>query len=417
MPIEIKIPRLGWSMEEGIFSGWLKKDGEPVKSGEPLFTLEGEKSSQDIESTDSGLLLIPKDSPQAGATVKVGQVIGHLVGQNEVVESNVTPVNGTSGEKEIQQDGSPKVELPVGFASPPTPKADIPETTAVPVSSPRARRRAAELGVEVIRLQGSGNNGRIIESDVLKAIAGRGDSVIAAPVLKTTPAKAGQISTMRRNIAERTALSFSKIPHFYVRAEMDATELVKTREYLVGVFEREFGVRITLTDFILRAQALALREFPAANAVWQSNGILNYVDADVGVVVGLPDGLVMPVIRAAQKLSFVQLAKERARLVQAVREGQFNAEMLAGGATSISNLGTTRTDEFAAIIAPHQSSMLAVGRAAPRPYVVDGRLEVCTTIRLCLSVDHRVLDGGPAADFLGKIVGLLENPKALVDDV
>ena len=271
--------------------------------------------------------------------------------------------------------------------------------------------------MELIHLEGSGSTGRIIESDVLKAAAGRGGSMIADPEPKITSATAGQVSTMRRNIAERTALSFSQIPHFYVHAEMDATELVKTREYLVGVFEREFGVRITLTDFILRAQALALREFPAANAVWQSNGILNYLNADVGVVVGLPDGLVIPVIRAAHNLSFVQLAKERARLVGAVRKGQFNAEMLAGGATSISNLGTTRIDEFAPIIAPHQSSMLAVGRAAPRPYVVDGHLEVRTTIRLCLSVDHRILDGAPAADFLGKIVGLLENPKALVGDV
>jgi pyruvate dehydrogenase E2 component (dihydrolipoamide acetyltransferase) len=404
-------------MEEGIFSGWLKKDGEPVKSGEPLFTLEGEKASQDIESTDSGLLRIPKDAPQAGATVKVGQVIGHLVGQNEVVEPNETPENWNSVEKEIQEDDSPKIELPVGFASSPSQKANIPETTAVPFSSPRARRRAAKLGVEVIRLQGSGSKGRIIEADVLKAAGGRGGSMIAAPELKSALPRTGQVSIMRRNIAERTALSFSQIPHFYVHAEMDATELVKTREYLVGVLEREFGVRLTLTDFILRAQALALREFPAANAVWQSNGISSYEDADVGVVVGLPDGLVIPVIRAAQKLSFVQLAKERARLVGVVRGGQFNAEMLAGGSTSISNLGTTRTDEFAAIIAPHQSSMLAVGRAAPRPYVVDGRLEVCTTIRLCLSVDHRVLDGGPAADFLGKIVGLLENPKTLIEDV
>jgi pyruvate dehydrogenase E2 component (dihydrolipoamide acetyltransferase) len=417
MPIEIKIPRLGWSMEEGIFSGWLKKNGDPVKSGEALFTLESEKNAQDIESTDAGILHIPKDAPQAGATVKVGQVIGLLAGENEVVESAPTPARGPAAEREIQPDGPPKAEASAGSGSPPAPKANIAQTGGVPVSSPRARRRAAELGVEVSRLQGSGRTGRIIEADVLKAVASRGDSGAAAPALKAAPAVAGPLSTMRRNIAERTALSFSQIPHFYVRAEVDATELVSLREHLVGVLEKELGVRITLTDFLLRAQALALRAFPAANAVWQGHGILSQADADVGVVVGLPAGLVIPVIRAAQKLSLVQLARERARLVGAVREGRFNAEMLAGGATSLSNLGTTRTDEFAAIIAPHQSSMLAVGRAAPRPYVVDGRLEVRTTLRLCLSVDHRVLDGGPAADFLGRIVELLENPKALVDGI
>lgn len=219
---------------------------------------------------------------------------------------------------------------------------------------------------------------------------------------------------MRRSIAERTALSFSTIPHFYLRAEADVTELVKLRKNLLEVVQREYGVKITVTDFLLRAQALALRDFPAANAVWQEDKIARYADADVGVVVGLPDGLLIPVIRAAHNLPLGQLAKERARLVEAVRAGRFNAEMLAGGATSLSNLGTTRTDDFAAIIAPHQSSMLAVGRAALRPYVVDGRLEIRTTVRLCLSVDHRVLDGGPAAYFLGRIVELLEAPIALV---
>jgi pyruvate dehydrogenase E2 component (dihydrolipoamide acetyltransferase) len=222
------------------------------------------------------------------------------------------------------------------------------------------------------------------------------------------------ISTMRRNIAERTAFSFSTIPHFYLRTEVDATELVALREHLVGVLEKECGIRITLTDFLLRAQAIALREFPAANVVWQDNKVIQYHNSDVGLVVGLPDGLVIPIIRAAQNLSLVQLARERSHLVSEVKSGRFNAEMTAGGAASVSNLGTTRTDDFSAVIAPHQSSMLAVGRAARRPYVVNGSLEIRTTLRLCLSVDHRVLDGGPAAEFLGKIVELIESPKTLV---
>jgi pyruvate dehydrogenase E2 component (dihydrolipoamide acetyltransferase) len=267
--------------------------------------------------------------------------------------------------------------------------------------------------VDASHLPGSGRTGRIIEADVLKAAASQGTA--ATPGVKAVPASTGEVSSMRRSIADRTALSFSTIPHFYLRAEVDVTELVKMREHLLEFVESECGVRITVTDFLLRAQALALRSFPAANAVWQENRIVHQADADIGLVVGLPDGLLIPVIRAAQNLSLVQLAKERARLVDTVRSGRFNADMLAGGTTSLSNLGTTRTDEFAAVIAPHQSSMLAVGRAAPRPYVVEGRLEIRTTIWLCLSVDHRVLDGGPAAEFLGRIVELLETPKNLVD--
>jgi pyruvate dehydrogenase E2 component (dihydrolipoamide acetyltransferase) len=412
MPIEITIPRLGWSMEEGNFIGWLKKDGEPVKSGEPLFTLEGEKASQDIEATDSGVLRIPPESVPPGSVVKVGQLIGYLVAENELVET--APVKEAPPQKESPRNDSPSFDSDISpLVSLPSEKEHAEKPTA-PISSPRARRRAAELGVDTARLSGSGRTGRIIESDVLKAAASQGKDGVAPSVRQAIRANNdGQISAMRRSIAERTALSFSTIPHFYLRAEVDVTELVKMREYLLEILESEHGVRITLTDFLLRAQALALRDFPAANACWQQNNIHHYTDADVGVVVGLSGGLVIPVIRAVQKLSLVQLAKERARLVESVRAGSFDTGMLEGGATSISNLGTTRTDEFAAIIAPHQSSMLAVGRAAPRPYVVDGRLEIRTTLRLCLSVDHRVLDGGPAAEFLGRIVELLETPKTL----
>jgi pyruvate dehydrogenase E2 component (dihydrolipoamide acetyltransferase) len=406
MPIDIKIPRLGWSMEEGVFIGWLKKDGDLVKSGDLLFTLEGEKAAQDIESTDSGTLRIPKDSPQAGATVKVGQVIGLLAADNEAVNANQLPANQPLVEPIKAPATGVKIDPLPHSAAPVIPATTFNETAVAPACSPRARRHAVELGVEVNRLQGSGSTGRIIEADVVKAAASQ-----------SNPRMAGQVSTMRRSIAERTALSFSQIPHFYLRAEVDVTRLVEMRENLVGVVEKECGVRITLTDFLLHAQAIALRDFPAVNAVWQNERLVNYTDADIGVVVGLPDGLLIPVIRAAQKLSLVQTARERGRLIEGVRAGRFSAETLAGGATSISNLGTTRTDEFAAIIAPHQSSMLAVGRAAQRPYVVDGRLEIRTTLRLCLSMDHRVTDGGPAAEFLGKIVELLENPAALVNEV
>jgi pyruvate dehydrogenase E2 component (dihydrolipoamide acetyltransferase) len=222
-----------------------------------------------------------------------------------------------------------------------------------------------------------------------------------------------QLSVMRRSIAERTALSFATIPHFYLRAEVDATELVRMREHLAVVIEQECGVRVTVTDFLLRAQALALRDFPDANTVWQNGSLVRADEVGVGVVVGLADGLLIPVIRGADRLSLVKLARERARLVKVARNGQINPAMLSGAASSLSNLGATRTDEFAAIIAPPQSSMLAVGRAALRPFVVGGRLEARTTLRLCLSVDHRVLDGGPAATFLGRIVELLENPSRI----
>jgi len=413
MPIEIQIPRLGWSMDEGVFTGWLKKDGDLVKSGEPLFTLEGEKSAQDIESTDTGKLQIPKDAPPAGATVKVGQVIGYLVAENETATPNSAPT--IPAPKNNHPPAPPKAQAAPAIDGESSREVKSPDTIHEPAITPRARRRAKELGVDLKAISGSGNAGRIVEEDILKAAGSQSKPAAQPQKIDGVPGALTVVSTMRRNIAERTAASFSQIPHFYLRAEADATELIALREHLVGVLEKECGVRITLTDFLLRAQAIALRDFPDANAVWQNNGLMRYTDSDVGLVVGLPEGLVIPIIRAVQKLTLVQLAKERARLVAEVKAGHFNAEMTTGGASSISNLGTSRTDDFSAVIAPHQSSMLAVGRAAARPYVVDGNLQIRTTLRLCLSVDHRVLDGGPAAEFLGRIVELIENPRALVE--
>ncbi len=401
-------------MDEGVFLDWLKKDGDPVKSGEPLFALESDKAAFDVEATDSGILHISKNAPQAGSVVQVGLRIGWLVAEGGALESDAPPIQELSPQQKPIGVASPGIGSFVPVASSSPAKDQPPAIAATPVISPRARRRAAELGVDPTRLKGSGCTGRIIEADVLKAAASLGTAAKDFPIIEPAPAFIRQVSIMRRSIAERTSLSFSTIPHFYLRAEADVTDLVKMREQQLEGMQKKYGVKITVTDFILRAQALALRDFPSANAVWQENGIERYADVDVGVVVGLPDGLLIPVIRAAQSLSLGKLAKERARLVDAVRTGCFNAEMLVRGASSLSNLGATRIDEFAAIIAPHQSSMLAVGRAALRPYIVDGRLEIRTTIRLCLSVDHRVLDGGPAAEFLGRIVELLESPIALI---
>jgi len=404
MPIEITIPRLGWSMDEGNFMSWLKQDGELVKAGEPLFTLESEKAAQDIEATDAGTLKLQANSPNAGDVVKVGQVIGLLLVENESAEGSAPAAAPT---KPAAEPAQPKSAIEESSASQPLEASVTTSATVADAAvsiSPRARRRAEELGVDISRLKGSGPSGRITEEDVLKGAA-------SAPKTETAPAV--KTSIMRRLIAQRTATSFATIPHFYLRAEVDATELVRLREDLLPDIESATGLRVTLSDFLLRAQALALQDFPSANAVWQNNTLTSYADADVGVVVGLPDGLLIPIIRAAQKLTLVEIARERTRLIGLARAGKVNAEMLAGGATSLSNLGTTRTDEFAAVIAPHQSSMLAVGRAAQRPHVVEGRLEVRTTMWLCLSVDHRVLDGGPGAEFLGRIANLLETPGAL----
>jgi pyruvate dehydrogenase E2 component (dihydrolipoamide acetyltransferase) len=203
------------------------------------------------------------------------------------------------------------------------------------------------------------------------------------------------------------------VPHFYLRTEVDATALLGLRERLLPEIEQATGLRLTLTDLLLRAQALALRDCPSANAIWQNDQVVRLPGCDLGLVVGLKQGFLVPLLRAADVGGLASLVKQRASLVKAARAGQLTAEATQGGATSLSNLGYTCVDEFSAVIAPPHSSVLAVGRAAPRPWVAQGQVLIRTTLKLCLSVDPRVMDSGGASIFLGRMVGLIEDPTEL----
>ena len=274
------------------------------------------------------------------------------------------------------------------------------------LASPRARRLMQQLGLDPRQVSGSGPLGRILEADV--------KAVLANPAGQSSFTAAGGVSAMRRAIAEKTALSFATIPHFYLRVEADVTSLMELRSQLAPAIEREAGVKLTITDFLLCAMARAVVEFPFANCIWRSDTLVELPTVDLGVVVGLKNGLLIPILRSADKLGLVELARRRSDLVAAARAGKLTAADTQGGAMSLSNLGNSPVDEFAAVIAPTQSGMLSVGRAASRPYVVNGQLEVRMTVRLCLSADHRVTDGGPAAEFLGRVVQYLESPAQLV---
>ena len=280
------------------------------------------------------------------------------------------------------------------------------------LASPRARRRLRQLGLDPRQLHGTGPLGRILEADVKAAAAAKPTASPARPVepASTTAASA---SAMRRAIAEKTARSFATIPHFYLRVEADVTPLLDFRREIAPAVEREAGVKPTITDFLLCAMAWALVEFPFANSIWQGDALVELPAVDLGIVVGVENGLLIPVLRSADKLGLAKLARRRSELVAAARAGKLTAADTQGGAMSLSNLGDSPVDEFAAVIAPTQSSMLSVGRAAPRPFVVGDQLAVRATLKLCLAADHRVMDGGPAGQMLGRIVHFLEHPTIL----
>jgi pyruvate dehydrogenase E2 component (dihydrolipoamide acetyltransferase) len=256
----------------------------------------------------------------------------------------------------------------------------------------------ARLGIDPHSLHGTGPGGRIVEADVLgHQPASQVGGAVREP------------SKMRRAIARRTSAA-AAVPHFYLRAEIDAAALAEARQQLLPVVEAACGVRLSLTDLLLRALARALRDCPEANTVWQDDALVTLPSPAVGLVVGLADGLLVPVLDAADQLDLSALARRRAGLVAAAREGKLSADALRVAATSLNNLGHTRVDDFLPVLSPPQSTMLAVGRLAVRPFVTDGRLAARPTLRLALAVDHRVLDGEPAARFLGRIVDYLEHP-------
>jgi pyruvate dehydrogenase E2 component (dihydrolipoamide acetyltransferase) len=278
--------------------------------------------------------------------------------------------------------------------------------------SPRAQRALKQRGIDAASIRGSGPNGRILEADVLR-FTPRPTDLRSAPE-EGQGVRAAGISSMRRAVAAKVTTSFATVPHFYLRSEVDVTSLVQLRQQNIEAFEKCCGVRPSLTDFLLRAMAQALRECPHANRIWQNDTIVQLPTVDVGLVVQVSDGLLVPVIRHADRLGLLDLVRERIKLTDAVRSGKAPGDVFQGGATSLTNLGKHRVDEFAAIISPPQSSMLAVGRVAERPAAFDGKLCLRQTMHLTLSVDHRVMDGVPAAEFLDRIVDLLERPFVLL---
>jgi pyruvate dehydrogenase E2 component (dihydrolipoamide acetyltransferase) len=265
------------------------------------------------------------------------------------------------------------------------------------LASPRARRAMRLRGIAASQLTGSGPQGRILEADVL----GTTNHARASNV--------GSTSAMRRMIARATTESITTIPHFYLTAEVECTQLIRVRSELLPRFERDFGVKPSITDFILRAMALTLREQPMANRVWRADALVQLEHPSVGLVVGLDDGLAIPVIEFSDTLHGT--ARSRADLTSSMRLGALPSSRPC--ASSLSNLGTSRVDSFTAVIPLGQSSILAAGRVAHRAWAIADTLCSRPTMQLTLSVDHRVFDGLPAAKFLGRIVEFIEQPNLL----
>jgi pyruvate dehydrogenase E2 component (dihydrolipoamide acetyltransferase) len=414
-------------MEEGTVVRWLAAEGEDVTQGEPVLEVQTDKVVVEVEAPATGKMGTPLVSEDE--TVPVGTLLAQIyaAGEAKAAPPRVTPL----ARRMAEQAGVDASTLAPASRGGRITAEDVRRRAAAQqsapgrvFSSPRARKRARELGVAWREMTGSGPRNRVIERDIMSAAA-----ALQPPAPVPTPPQPVTIpqpeavrwetpGAVQRITGERMAASFSTAPHFYLTAEVIASQLLDARERLLPIVERRAGVRLTVTDLLLRICAVALAHHPYANAFWHDGRIAINGEVNIGLAVasgeGAAAGLVVPVLRGADRKTLSQIATERADLVERARAGKLRPDDLMGGTFTLTNLGMYRVDTFQAILLPPQSAILAVGRIAERAVVVDGQLAAQPTALLTLSCDHRVLDGAVAAAFLGELAELCEEPMALL---
>jgi pyruvate dehydrogenase E2 component (dihydrolipoamide acetyltransferase) len=406
MSIEITIPRLGWSMDEGIFLGWLKKDGETISPGDALFQLEGEKAVQDVEAIDGGILRIPPHGPKDGDTLPVGAVIGFLAAPGEEVDfkriSSGATSSGATGGLSARVDSATAgtgSKLPLATAA----DAEGPFSDRRVMISPRARRIAKELGVDWTTITGTGSTGRIREQDIRAAKS-------ASP---STTRSAG--TSLRHIIARRMSESGQQTAPVTLHTVIDATRLVAVRQEFKKQAKSPRDMVPSFSDIFVKICAAALRQHPHVNARWTERGPEELSAVNIGIAVDTDAGLLVPVVKDPLSLRIKDLARQSAELIEKARDRKLPADRLQGGTFTITNLGAYGIEAFTPIINYPEAAILGLGRIVRRPAAVDDKLFIRDEMTLSLTFDHRLVDGAPAARFLQTIARLIENLS--VDDL
>lgn len=395
MPINITLPRLGWSIEEGKFLAWLKKNGDSIKEGEPLFTLENDKAAQEVEAIDSGILHIALDGPKPGDVIKVGHVLGYLLAEGETPPATPPKTSPTDLENPQIKSSDQKI---CGFSE--SEGHHSPSAGDTFPSSPRARRAAKELRVDLATLDPTGKGGRIRERDVLAAST------------KPTPAtmRVVPISTMRRTIAARMVHSLNNTAPVTIICRCDAAQLVTLREQLKAA-----GASIvpSYTDIIAKITASALITHPLLAARWDTERLLMPEHIHIGIAVDTDAGLLVPVLRDVSTSSLTAIANQSRQLIEAARAGRLSSADMQGGCFTISNLGSFGIEGFTPIINFPETAILGLGAILREPVALeDGTLTSRQQMMLSLTFDHRILDGAPAARFLQTLRQRIESPVA-----
>ncbi|EJL32967.1 pyruvate dehydrogenase complex dihydrolipoamide acetyltransferase [Novosphingobium sp. AP12] len=451
MPIEIKMPALSPTMEEGKLAKWLVKEGDTVSSGDIMAEIETDKATMEFEAVDEGV--IGKISVAEGTEgVKVGTVIAVLVEEGEdasaieAAPKAEEPAKAETPKEEAPKQETPKEEAPKAEAKPaePAPAAAPAAKTASNqesrvIASPLAKRIATAKGVDLEALTGTGPNGRIVKADVEGAQPGTAKPKSAAPAAANdtaaAPAKPASVemaaetrallddriphtvdklSGMRKTIARRLTQSMQEAPHIYLTIDTRLDKLMAMRAELNAALEKQ-GVKVSVNDMLIKALGLALVDVPECNVSFAGSELIKYSRADVSVAVSIPGGLITPIVQDANGKSFSAIAKATKDLGKRAKEGKLKPEEYQGGTASISNMGMMGIKQFTAVINPPQSTILAIGAGDKRPWVMpDGQLGVATIMTATGSFDHRAVDGADGARLMAAFREYVENPLGMV---
>jgi pyruvate dehydrogenase E2 component (dihydrolipoamide acetyltransferase) len=444
MPINILMPALSPTMEKGNLAKWLKKEGDPVKTGDVIAEIETDKATMEYEAVDDGVMA-KIVVPEGTADVAVNQLIAVMAQEGEDVKAAAAGAG-----KDAPAPKTAAAAQPAAAAAPasaPAKSAATPATQAAPslapvngaggnrvFSSPLARRLAKDAGIDLGRIQGTGPHSRVIARDVEAAKAGGGlRAPGATPAATGGPAIAPSMSDqqiralyedgsydfvphdgMRRTIAQRLTASTQTIPHFYLTIDCDIGKLLEAREEINASAPKDKdgkpAYKLSVNDFVIKALGLALQKVPDANVSWTEAGMLKHKHSDVGVAVAMPNGLITPIIRNAESKSLSAISNEMKDFAVRARARKLKPNEYQGGTTSVSNLGMYGIKDFTAVINPPQSTILAVGTGEERAVVRDGKIVAAHIMSVTMSCDHRAVDGALGAVLIGAFRSLIENP-------
>jgi len=446
MPINITMPALSPTMEEGNLAKWLVKEGDKVKSGDVIAEIETDKATMEVEAIDEGTvakLVVPAGSEG----VKVNALIAVLAADGEDVAA---AASGAGSAAPAPKAAAAPVQAEAKLEAAPAPAPAAPAAAPAPAavssggartfSSPLARRLAKEAGIDISAVAGTGPHGRVVKSDVEAAAAGGGVKAAVAAPQAAAPAPAAAAPKvasdeavlklfeqgsyelvphdgMRKTIARRLVESKQTVPHFYVSVDCELDALMALRAQLNDAAPRKDGApayKLSVNDMVIKAMALALRDVPDANVSWTENAMVKHRHADVGVAVSIPGGLITPIVRKAEEKTLSVISNEMRDLGKRAKDRKLKPEEYQGGTTSVSNMGMMGVKNFAAVINPPHATILAVGAGEQRVIVKKGEMAIATVMTVTLSTDHRCVDGALGAELLQAFKGYIENPMGML---